>query len=320
LLAWLGTALACWAEPIRIATYHADLSRKGPGLLLRDLLKRDDSLSASVQTIVARKPDVLILTDIDFDHDRAALRALAAWLADTGHPMPHVFALRPNTGLPTGIDTDGDGRSNGPRDAQGYGRFSGQGGMAILSRWPIDTDGVTDFSTLLWADLPGNLMPADDPGRAVQRLSSAGHWIVPVLSDPPIAVLMFHATPPVFDGPEDRNGRRNADEARLWSLVLDGVFGTPPERFVIAANANLDPDRGEGRKGPLRNLLNDPRLQDPVPKGSLGAVTARWQKAPGPLRVSYVLPWAGASVTGAGVDWPADSTAVHGLVWVDLIP
>ncbi|MEC3860735.1 endonuclease/exonuclease/phosphatase family protein [Mesobacterium sp. TK19101] len=289
-------------------------------MLLRDLLNRDDSLSASVQTIVMRHPDVLVLTDIDFDHDRAALRALAAWLAEAGHPLPHVFALRPNTGLPTGIDLDGDGRDDGPRDAQGYGRFSGQGGMAVLSRWPIDEDRVTDLSTLLWDALPGSAMPADDPGRAVQRLSSTGHWIVPIQSDPPIAVLAFHATPPVFDGPEDRNGRRNADEARLWSLVLDGAFGPPPDRIVIAGNANLDPDRGEGRKGPLRALLTDPRLQDPVPQGPHGAITANWQKAPGPLRVSYVLPWAGCRVTGAGVDWPPNGSAVHGLAWVDLNP
>ncbi len=32
--------------------------------------------------------------------------------------------------------------------------------------------------------------------------------------------LVSHPTPPVFDGPEDRNGARNADEIRLWQEYL----------------------------------------------------------------------------------------------------
>jgi hypothetical protein len=29
--------------------------------------------------------------------------------------------------------------------------------------------------------------------------------------------LVSHSTLPVFDGPEDRNGRRNFDEIRFWA-------------------------------------------------------------------------------------------------------
>ena len=29
--------------------------------------------------------------------------------------------------------------------------------------------------------------------------------------------LVSHPTPPVFDGPEDRNGTRNFDEIRFWA-------------------------------------------------------------------------------------------------------
>ena len=29
--------------------------------------------------------------------------------------------------------------------------------------------------------------------------------------------LVSHPTPPVFDGPEDRNGPRNYDEIRFWA-------------------------------------------------------------------------------------------------------
>jgi len=44
-------SLPAWAEPIRVATYNAELSRKGPGLLLRDILRgKDDQLAAVVRT------------------------------------------------------------------------------------------------------------------------------------------------------------------------------------------------------------------------------------------------------------------------------
>lgn len=107
--------------------------------------------------------DVLLLTSVDYDRDLVALGLLADRLARAGHPYPYRFALRPNTGLQTGLDLDGDGRTGEPEDAQGWGLFSGQAGMAVLSRLPIDQAGVRDFSTFLWADLPGNLIP---PGTA----------------------------------------------------------------------------------------------------------------------------------------------------------
>src|SRR5690606_4370838 len=53
------------------------------------------------------------------------------------------------------------------------------------------------------------------------RLSSKSHWDVPV--DTPLGRLHFlvsHPTPPVFDGPENRNGLRNHDEIRLWAEYL----------------------------------------------------------------------------------------------------
>ncbi len=34
-------------------------------------------------------------------------------------------------------------------------------------------------------------------------------------------LLASHPTPPAFDGPEDRNGRRNHDEIRFWNDYLD---------------------------------------------------------------------------------------------------
>ena len=90
-------------------------------------------------------------------------------------------------------------------DAQGYGRFYGAGGMAILSRFPIMENEVEDYTALLWRDLPDNIYPQVDGApfggaqvHAAQRLSSKGHWIVPVATPDhgTVRVMTFHAAPP----------------------------------------------------------------------------------------------------------------------------
>lgn len=275
---------------------------------------------------------MLALQGMDYDLTGEALRLFAQ---ATGYP--HYFALRPNTGMPTGLDMDGDGRRGGPRDAQGYGRFSGQGGMAVLSRFPIDAGNVQDLSALLWVDVPGATLPVVDgapfpsvDAQAAQRLSTTGHWMVPIMAPGGAFDLMtFHATPPVFDGPEDRNGKRNHDEIRLWAQVLAGEVGTPPPGpFVIAGDANLDPVDGDGIKAAIVDLLSLPALQDVTPRGAASTDTVDWtDPVPGDLRVDYVLPSIHWQVVDSGVLWPApgdplaDTVAMasrHRLVWVDL--
>jgi hypothetical protein len=347
--------LAAAADSLRIATFAAPLSRDGPGLLLRDIMTgQDPQIAATVAAVTAAAPDVLVLTQFDHDADLAALTAFASLLAGAGTDLPHLFAATPNSGLATGIDMDGDGTAGQPRDAQGYGRFAGAGGLAVLSRWPIDAAAVRDLSALLWRDLPGAKLPEvegrpfpSSEAQDLQRLSSTAHWVVPV--DAPggrVELLVWSATPPVFDGPEDRNGLRNRDELRLWTALLDGALGPPPgPHFVIAGNANLDPADGEGLHAAMAALLADPRLTDPAP-ASLGAAqaadpgqtgdpaldTADWSDdGPGNLRVSYVLPSAAWEVTDAGVLWPAaddpsaqltpDDLAAagpHRLVWAEI--
>ena len=52
----------------------------------------------------------------------------------------------------------------------------------------------------------------------VLRLSSKSHWDVPInVNGEIIHVLASHPTAPVFDGEEDKNGKRNHDEIRFWS-------------------------------------------------------------------------------------------------------
>lgn len=326
---------AAAARDLRVATYDPGLTRDGPGLLLRDIRRSDPQVLAAARVIAAAAPDVIVLTGLDWDHDGLALAGFAAVLDAAGHPMPHRFAARPNSGMATGLDLDGDNRTGGADDAQGFGRFSGQNGMAVLSRLPLGP--VSDHSASLWRDLPGHLMPPTAPkAAAVQRLSSTAHWDVPVLTDRGVVrLLAWSATPPVFDGPEDRNGRRNHDEAAFW------LHRRPDGPFVLIGNPNLDLLDGEGRPEAMAALLE--HAQDTRPRGAFqpgqpgvnashrgdpaldtGAFDA---DGPGNLRVDYVLPSRDLRVTDSGVLWPApddplagavEAASNHRLVWVDI--
>lgn len=302
---------------LRIAQFQTELGRKGPGLLLRDIRRDATDVRAVAALIAEAAPDVILLGGVDYDYDGAALSALAAEIAKAGHPLPHQFALRPNAGLQTGADFDGDGRRGEPEDAQGYGWFSGSRGLAILSRHPIARDAVQDFSGLLWRDQPGAEI-SDLPDWQSQRLSSVAHWTVPVVlpEGGRVTLLAFGAGPPVFDGPEDRNGRRNAAELLFWRHYLDGAFGPAASApFVLLGTGNLDPLRGEGRRAAITALLDDPRLVDPWPEHP---ATARFgSPGPGDLRVDYILPSADWQVAARGMLWP-ERAGRHALLWVDL--
>lgn len=292
-------------------------------MLLRDIQKgEDESLTAITVAIMQAAPDVLVLTDFDYDLDGLALAAFARGF-DARYP--YLFAHRPNAGLATGHDIDGNGWTGDARDAQGYGRFAGDGGIAILSRYPIEVDAVTDLSTMLWRDLPNAVLPQVDgvpffsPDILdILRLSSSAHWIVPIRlpDDTLVSIMAFAATPPVFDGPEDMNGLRSRDELKLWEHVLDGTFGLTLGSFVLAGNSNLDPTGGQGDRAAMAAFLARADLTDP----HSGTTNADWgPESAGKLRVSYVLPSADWQVTGASGSGPlTDTGGAHALVWVDL--
>jgi hypothetical protein len=266
----------------------------------------------------------------------AALTALSEALGGLDAPYPHRFAAPPNTGQPTGVDLDGDGRSYRARDAHGYGLFSGDGGMAILSRVPIGA--VRDFSGLPWMALPENVAePSHRPRRSRRSACTVAAWDVELLTPAgPLHILASHASPPVFDGPEDRNGLRNAMSCGSGrSTSTAGRPEGPPfaaERFVVMGTFNIDPNRGEGRREGLRALLDHALLQDPEPVRGMGeTATADWaEDGPGRLRVDYILPSRTLSVTGSGILWPGETSVLgvtgetvaaasdHRLIWVDL--
>jgi hypothetical protein len=301
---------------VRLALWHAQISRNGPGLLLRDLEREESDLIAYAEVLRDADADIIVLTRFDYDATGLALRAFADLIGDD---YAFFVPLQSNAGLPTQDDIDGDGRFGEPEDAQAYGRFPGQEASAVLSRFPIVVEGKRGLNDILWADLPGTHAQADDIGLADQRLSSGGHWIVPIeIPDSEgvshrLSLLIGHAGAPVFDGPEDRNGRRNLDELRLWEQILDGRHGPAPEQpLVFMANTNLDPSRGEGYREAMAQFLAHPRWQDPLP----GEITAHWER-PGHMRVSYVLPASSFGVAAARV-WKPLPDEPHSLITVDI--
>lgn len=364
-------AVPAAAEAVRIATFNAALSREGAGVLLAELTGEPRAQIANVAEIVRRvRPDILLVNEFDHDPEARALAAFRDLVAQgsDGVDYPHLFTAPSNTGEPTGRDLDGDGIAAGPKDAYGFGRFPGQYGMGVLSRYPIVA--ARTFRLFRWADLPGASRPEapgsvpyhDDETWAALRLSSKSHWdlMVTLPDGRTLHLLASHPTPPVFDGPEDLNGRRNADEIRFWLGHIDGADWiiddegqagglAPGADFVVLGDLNADPMDGESRAEGIAALLAHPRIQDPVPTSPGGALaparkdlkgdparhTADWPESGGPgnLRVDYVLPSDGLTVTGAGVFWPAPNEPLahlvgrdgrrhassdHRLVWVDI--
>ncbi|MBL9077875.1 MAG: endonuclease/exonuclease/phosphatase family protein [Planctomycetes bacterium] len=334
----------------RFATFNVALNRGAPGALLAELRRGDSQQARAVAEVVQRvAPDVLLLCELDHDDAAAAAEEFATrYLAvpQAGQEpirYEHRFVAAVNTGVPSGRDLDGDRRSDGPGDAYGFGAFPGQYGMVLLSRHPILTAQVRTFAQLPWSRMPGADRPPglDDATWNALRLSSKSHWDVPVgVGHEVVHVLCSHPTPPVFDGPEDRNGRRNHDEIRFWvdyltpgaaDWIVDdaGITGGLPAGvpFVLLGDQNCDPLDGDARRAALQALLQHPRVQDPAPRSAGGEAAAKAQfganagqqgepaldtgdfedapgTGPGNLRVDYVLVAAGRRVTASGVFWP----------------
>lgn len=321
------------AETFRIATFNTELSQKGPGLLLRALEQKSLPQAEAVLDVVRTiKPDILLLQNIDWDAEGRTLGVLTQRLSAHGLQFEHGFTIQPNSGRRTTLDLDGDGRTGGPGDAQGYGAFTGAHGMVILSRFPIANEQIEDHSGHLWKDLPWAHLPTHADGspfpsveaQEIQRLSSTNHFTLPIdISDRrQIKLMVFHATPPVFDGEEDRNGKRNHDEIAFWAHVLDAE--EPEAPVILIGDANLDPQKGDGRHAAIQRLLSHPRLQDPEPASETGGTaTVNWSQT-GPLRVDYILPDRLLRVVAAGVHWPSSPTSAaamasrHRLVWLDI--
>ncbi len=346
---------------LRFATFNASLFGDRENALAERLRTRtDEQLRLVAATIQAVRPDVLLINEFDYDPSGKSVEDfLFNYLMRPQHGQNAIryryhYAGPVNTGLDSGLDLDRDGQVGGPGDAWGFGRFPGQYGMLVLSRYPIDPAKVRSFRKFRWADMPDALLPTLPEGESwydartlrTFPLSSKAHWDIPVWTRAgSIHFLVSHPTPPVFDGEEDRNGRRNHDEIRLWADYVstdparngylyddDGVSGglAAGDNFVIAGDLNADPNDGDSHPGAIRQLLDHPRIQATPTPSSTGAAesahrlgggnlvqvsdhghdTAVFGGNAGNLRVDYVLPSHGLNVHGAGVFWPL-STEPH---------
>jgi Endonuclease/Exonuclease/phosphatase family len=355
-------------DPVRFATFNASLNRNTEGELIADLSTPADVQAQTVAEIIQRvRPDVLLINEFDFDAQGTAAQLFQQNYLSVAHngadpiTYPYRFVAPSNTGIPSGFDLDNSGMVGGGNDAFGFGAFPGQFGMVVYSRYPIEAKQARTFQNFLWQDMPGALLP-DDPATPapadwyspdeldVFRLSSKSHWDLPVRIDNEVVhLLASHPTPPVFDGPEDRNGTRNFDEIRFWADYVtggrtsryiyddDGRVGGLPRgaSFVIVGDQNSDPLDGDSIPGAAQQLLEHPRVNVSVTPESEGAVeqsalqgganlthqsdprfdTADFaDTAPGNLRADYVLPSSKLLIEDAGVFWPLAADPLFRLV------
>lgn len=360
-------------DAVRFATFNASLNRLAAGQLVADLSTTTNAQARAVAEIIQRnRPAVLLINEFDFVAGGEAARLFQdnyLSISQNGAPpivYPYRFVAPSNTGIPSGFDLDNDGSIGGGNDALGFGAFPGQFGLAVYSTYPIDLHAVRTFQTFLWSDMPDALLP-DDPATpqpadfysaaelGVFRLSSKSHWDLPIsIGGKTVHFLVSHPTPPVFDGPEDRNGRRNFDEIRFWAdyimpnrshYIYDdgGRLGglASGEQFVIAGDLNSDPVDGDSRPGAAQLLLEHPLINGNFTPESQGAIqqaqlqgganasqrgdprfdTADFADgAPGNLRADYVLPSHGLRVLDGAVFWPVNTDPLFGLVGVFPFP
>lgn len=308
------------------------------------------------------RPDVLLVQEFDYDDAGDSLASFARHYLEVpqsgSEPITYDFRFSApvNTGVPSGLDLDRDGKVGGPGDALGFGFFPGQYGMAVYSRFPLAVARLRTFRNLLWSAMPDPALPTgwySDQALATLRLSSKSHWDLPVElpGGGSLHLLVSHPTPPVFDGPEDRNGRRNHDEIRLWSDYLSparsrwivddqGRRGGLAQRasFIVMGDQNADPRDGDSYQGAISQLLEHPRIDASVaPRSEGGVSAARRQRgandrqtgdprqdtadfaddgaaASGNLRADYLLPSKGLRICASGIYWPTPEEPGFALV------
>ena len=346
---------------IRFATFNIAMGLKSHGDLHARLESgEDEALQKAAAIIQQVRPDVLLINEFDWFELDSALLFIRNYLDKPqfgNEPVSFSHGLNGavNTGMDSGLDLNNNGVVGDPADALGFGHFPGQFAMAVFSRFPLTLE--RGFRFFKWNDMPGALKPTNPDGTGWYpdevfnqlRLSSKSHWDIKVeVGIQPIHFLVSHPTPPVFDGPEDRNGLRNHDEIRLWADYIDpkrsayiyddagGTGGLPDgAQFVIAGDLNADPVDGASHNKAILQLLNHPLVNASCTPVSEGAMEADKEqegknlehkgdpaedtgdfndKYVGNMRVDYVLPSASLKVVGCGIFWPAKEQPGHELI------
>jgi len=340
---------------VRFATFNISFHRRSEGFLKKKLATGKGLNFSRIAEIIQRvNPDVILLNEFDYDEAGQGVADFEAKFLAVGQngQSPIKFEYRylapSNTGVDSGVDLNGDGETGTPNDAFGYGAFPGQYAMAVLSKYPIKSDQARTFQKFLWKDMPDATWPIvpetskpfySDEAVKVFRLSSKSHWDVPIDVDgKTIHLLASHPTPPAFDGDEDRNGKRNHDEIRLFTDYIsnqcdylyddNGKKGGLAEgsHFVIVGDQNADPNDGDSHGGAAKLMLNHPLVNSSfTPQSTGGAQFSKVQGGlndsqtgnpsqdtadfgdhnVGNLRIDYCLPSKTLAISGSGVYWPA---------------
>ncbi|TDF39277.1 endonuclease/exonuclease/phosphatase family protein [Alteromonadaceae bacterium M269] len=369
-------------HPITVATFNVSMEARnyvdednqgetlqGSQLLMKHLADGNHPQISNIAEIIQRtKPDIILLNEFDFiDNPKHGIRAfIDNYLSKANNgsePInyPYFFYAQSNTGLPTSFDLDNNGKAeNFGADAQGFGLYTGHYGMVLLSKYPIVNKDIRTFQRFLWSDMLGALKPITPENKEPfyndwewenLRLSSKSHWDIPVdVNGEIIRVLASHPTPPVFDGPEDRNGKRNHDEIRFWldyitpqksTYIYDdrGIYGglNPGARFVILGDQNASPDRVNDTKPVISELLASSEVNNQfTPQSEAGKLNrpdnpyGKYHTASWGARADYVIPSKHFTVINGGVFWPTEedklyrlvkdraSSSDHRLVWLQL--
>ncbi|KAA3616034.1 MAG: endonuclease/exonuclease/phosphatase family protein [Calditrichaeota bacterium] len=365
------------AQNIRLALFNIkEMSTEKLSDIDKNGIGQNEQLRAAAAIIEVINADILVLNEIDHDYSVSKNENIylvninrfeSAYLKNIHYK--YIFAAPCNTGHLTGFDLNNDGLTAGTTDigsrehgddCYGWGTYPGQYSMAVLSKYPISTKEVRTFQKFLWHNLPGHHMPEDfysNEERAILRLSSKSHWDVPVRIDgSTFHLLVSHPTPPVFDGPEDRNGRRNFDEIKFWKLYLNnsaaiyddsghnGGYANEDAFAIIGdLNASIQSDSRYDQQKAIEQLLKHPRIQDSGPAMTSGG--ARKGISAGPpdffeqattefrkgmkRRIDYILPSKNVAIIKGGVFWPdaqknpvlhqrAMQASDHRLIWLDV--
>lgn len=369
ILATLGSYSVVVADTatktVRVATFNI-LELTARKLSTLDTKGHGDhpQLLKAAEILQRIRPDIVLINEIDYngtseadsdpdtDPPHAAQLFLKLYLmvGQKGlEPLdyPHMFYQPVNTGVPTGLDLDNDHRADGPADAYGFGRYPGQYGMVLFSRFPLDAEQARTFQLFRWIDMPGALIPDGKSGKPAFlsteevgrfRLSSKSHWDVPVkIGERSIHLLCSHPTPPVFDKDEDINGRRNFDEIRLWADYISGgqqaaylkddqgrTGGLAADSdFIVLGDLNSDPTRSDSTYGkvPIQQLFDLPQLSDPRPArisdkmpANAGAKDQDLFKTSQFGRLDYVLPSRTLTTKASGVFYPPKGDPLRRLV------
>ncbi|MFY8274925.1 endonuclease/exonuclease/phosphatase family protein [Pseudoalteromonas sp. SSDWG2] len=361
---------------VRVATFNVSMDGSNyvkdftklsesplPELLAEGTNEQIHNIAQIIQTV---RPDIILLNEFDYTQDwQRNVELFKANFLSKAHgsakaiDYPYAYSAPSNTGISSKFDFDGNGKKTGNAgDAYGFGFYPGQYAMVLLSRYPIDADSVRTFQHLKWHTQENAVMPMlegqpfyDQQTWHAAKLSSKSFWDIPVrIGEHTLHVLASHPTPPVFDGPEDRNGLRNIAEIKLVadyitenspSYLIDdkGVQGglAPQSRFVVVGDLNAAPEGEKARPEAINHLLEHPLVNATVPPASAGGAAsedaqyAKYYTASWRARADYVLPSkAGLEIVDAGVFWPhiqdegyelvKDRTlsSDHRLVWMDL--